>query len=93
MRLGSFWEDFGVHLGSGTPLQAPLGPEVGARRLRTGKKLIFMDFGSILGSVQGPSEALFRIVLVKKWIYGVIFSVFFARPVFGRLRTRFWKHF
>ena len=63
MILGSILSGFWGPFGSGTPLQAPLGPEVGGRRLRTGKKSIWDGFWDHLGVHPGPSGALFRTVL------------------------------
>ena len=42
-------------MGSGTPFQASLGSDVGARKPWTGKK---DDFGWILGASWGPSQVL-----------------------------------
>ena len=56
--LAGFWCLFG----SGTPLQVPLGAEVQAEKLWTGRK-VGIDLGTIFGAIQGPCGGLFHIFL------------------------------
>ena len=63
---------------SGTSLQAPSGPEVGAEELRTGMENTFLtNFGIILGSSQVLAQPLFLYILYKS---AIILQVVFESP-------------